>query len=92
MARQEGTLNLKSNFEPRMNAPLDARSNVPTKTDLYTMEYTYRGMRVYVKDEAVYYELVNDLPEFEASWKEITEGGGYDLVEITTAEIDAMFA
>lgn len=91
MARTEGSLKLSSNFEVRLNAPVDARLVVPTKTDLYSMEYFYRGMRVYVHDEGVYYELVNDLPAFEASWKQIGDGGEYDFVEITEADIDAMF-
>lgn len=91
MARQEGTFKLNGNFEPRVNAPLDARLVVPTKTELYNLEYTYRGMRVYVEDEKTHYELLNDLPQYEASWKEVAPGSGYDLVEVTTAEIDAMF-
>ena len=92
MARQEGTYKFGSNLEPKFNAPLDARLVVPTKADLYLMQYWYRGMRVYVKEEGIRYELINDLPAFEASWKEVGEGAGYDLIEITNAEIDAMFA
>ena len=93
MARPEGTLKLTSNTEPKMNAPLDARLVAPTKSDLYTMQYFYRGMRVYVRDEGVYYELINDLPQYEASWRSDGDGGGeYVLVDISDAEIDAMFA
>ena len=92
MARQEGTYKFGSNLEPKFNAPVDARLVVPTKTDLYTMQYPYRGMKVYVQDEDAEYKLVNDLPAYEASWQVVGSGEGYDLVEITTAEIDAMFA
>lgn len=91
MARPEGTYKFGSNFEPKFNAPVDARLVVPTKTDLYAMQYAYRGMQVYVKDEDTYYRLINDLPALEASWQEVVSGGQYDLIEVTTAEIDAMF-
>lgn len=91
MARPEGTLKLSSNTEPRMNAPLDARLVVPTKSDLYTMQYFYRGMIVYVHDIGEYYELVNDLPQFEASWK-AHAGSEFNLIEMSDAEIDALFA
>lgn len=89
MARQEGTLKLNSNIESRFNAPLDARTGVPTKTDLYGLSYAYRGLIVYVKDEDAYYKLINDLPAYEASW--ILYGAGGDFNEITEAEIDSMF-
>lgn len=62
---------------------------VPTKTGLYALQNTHRGMIVYVIDEDKYYRLVNDLPAFEASWKEWASD---DLVEMTDAEIDALFA
>lgn len=88
MSRQEGTLKLASNMEPRVNAPVDARLVVPTKTDLYAMQYFYRGMLVYVKDEDAYYKLVNDLPAYPASWAFYGQAG---MEEITEAEIDAMF-
>ena len=91
MARQEGSLKLANNFEMNTSAPMDARLVVPTKTDLYTIRYCYRGMRVYVHDEGEYYELVNDLPTYEASWKTVSEGGGVNIIEMTEAEIDAMF-
>ena len=71
-----------------MNAPVDARLVVPTKTDLYNMEYFYRGMRVYVHDEGVYYELINDLPAYPASWVLYDQVG---MEEITEAAIDEMF-
>ena len=91
MARLEGTYSFGSNFEPKLDAPLDARLFVPTKSDLYTMQYCYRGMRVYVKDLGEYFELVNDLPTYEASWKAVSEGDGTNIIEMTDAEIDALF-
>lgn len=93
MSRQEGTYKLGSNMEPKVNAPVDARLVVPTKSDLYAFQYFYRGMRVYVHDEGVYYELINDLPQHEASWRSDGDAGGeYILVDISDAEIDALFA
>lgn len=67
MARQEGTLKLTSNIEPRMNAPLDARSTVPTKADLYTLEYAYEGMIVSLKTGGAF-QLVGSDPALEANW------------------------
>ena len=57
MSRQEGTYKLGSNMEPKVNAPVDARLVVPTKSDLYAFQYFYRGMVVYVHDTGEYYEL-----------------------------------
>ena len=54
MARREGTLKLTSNFEPRVAAPLDARSKVATLAELTasgTFPYPYTGMEVYVTSE-----------------------------------------
>lgn len=90
MARQEGTLKLTSNLEAKFNAPLDARTVVRTKEDLYTLPYTYRGLEVYVIDEGERYELINDLPQYEASWKPKSTGE-YNFVEMSDAEIDALF-
>lgn len=63
--------------------------NVATKTDLYALDNTWRGMIVYVIDEDAYYKLINDLPSYPASW--ILYGAGGDFNEITEAEIDSMF-
>lgn len=92
MSRQEGTYKLGSNMEPKVNAPVDARLVVPTKSDLYAFQYFYRGMVVYVHDTGEYYELVNDLPQYEASWKPHAAGGEFNLIEMSDAEIDALFA
>lgn len=92
MARQEGSLKLPSNLEARFDAPLDARLVVPTKEDLYAFEYFYRGMVVYIHSTGEYYELVNDLPQYEASWKPHAAGGEFNLIEMSDAEIDALFA
>lgn len=91
MSRQEGTYKLGSNMEPKVNAPVDARLVVPTKSDLYAFQYFYRGMVVYVHDTGEYYELVNDLPQYEASWKPHAAGGEFNLIEMSDAEIDALF-
>ena len=48
-------------------------------------------MIVYVTDENQHYKLVNDLPAYEASWEKFNDVD-YKLIEVTTAEIDAMFA
>ena len=89
MARQEGTYKFSGNFEPRFSAPTDARLSANTKAELYTIQYAYRGMIVYIKDEDAYYKLVNDLPAYPASW--VMYGGDGDFDEITEAEIDEMF-
>ena len=91
MARQKGSLNLSGNLEPGFDAPLDARLVVPTKEDLYTFEFFYRGMVVYIHSTGEYYELVNDLPQYEASWKPHAAGGEFNLIEMSDAEIDALF-
>ena len=60
MSRQIGTLKISSNFEPRMGAPLDARSVVQLKADLTannTFEYSYVGMMVAVTEESKVYIL-----------------------------------
>ena len=63
--------------------------NVATKTELYTLQNTWRGMIVYVIDEDKYYKLVNDLPAYEASWVEY--GVDQNIIEMTESEIDALF-
>ena len=71
MARQEGTLKLSSNIEARFNAPLDARSVVPTKADLYSLEYVYDGMIVGLKTGGMF-QLIGSDPTVEANWKPYT--------------------
>lgn len=83
MARKKGTLNLSSNLEPSMNAPLDAREVVNTINDLTdsaSFPYFYEGMTVYVKAESKSYTLVgNDTTDFN-NWE--ISGGGSEEVHI----------
>lgn len=64
---------------------------VLTKNDLYILNNTYRGMIVYVQDEDQYYKLVNDLPQHSASWEVYSSGNGANILEMSDAEIDALF-
>ena len=87
MARQEGTLKLTSNIEPKMNAPLDARLVVQEKGDLYTLEHPYGGMIVSIKTGGVF-QLVGPDPSNEANWEPIMESS-YELV--TATEVESWF-
>ena len=76
MARKEGTIKLSSNIEPRVAAPLDARSKVALKTDLTaegTFPYPYEGMEVYVDEEKKKYILTGEDPTDIENWHDITE-------------------
>lgn len=87
MARQEGTLKLTSNIEPKMNAPLDARLVVPEKGDLYTLEHPYEGMIVSLKTGGAF-QLVGPDPTNEANWVSVN-GLSYELV--TATEVESWF-
>lgn len=79
MARIEGTLKLSSTIEPRVAAPLDARSRVSTLADLTavsTFPYAYQGMEVYVENEKKKYMLVGDDPTNSSNWVENGGSGG----------------
>lgn len=81
MARIEGTLKLSSTIEPRVAAPLDARSRVSTLADLTavsTFPYAYQGMEVYVENEKKKYMLVGDDPTNSSNWTE-SGGSGKDI-------------
>lgn len=80
MARQEGTLKLSSNLEPKMKAPLDARLVVPAKADLLTLEYPYPGMTVAVLEDGMSYKLDGENPAQESSWVEVGVGDLLDDV------------
>lgn len=87
MARQIGTLKISSNIEPRMGAPLDARSIVPLKVDLTavgTFEYSYVGMIVVVQEESKGYILAAKPTTVLANWKTI--GEDTDLSDYYTKE------
>lgn len=79
MARREGTLKLSSNIEPRVAAPLDARSKVASLADLTasgTFPYPYTGMEVYVASEQKKYLLIGNDPTVAANWVEAGTGSG----------------
>ena len=91
MARKEGSLKLSSNIEPRMGAPLDARSIVPTYADLTVasnFEYTYIGMIVAVQATGEAYILKNEPTTTASNWVKFATGGDTDNF-YTKAEIDA---
>ena len=79
MARQKGSMNISGTIEPKAGGPLDARSVVPTLTDLTTaanFPYAYVGMETYVTAENKKYRLTA-LPVTSAdNWEEIGAGGG----------------
>lgn len=72
MARRKGSLNLSSNIEPSMAAPLDARSiadSVEELTASGSFPYAYMGMKVFVKSTKETYELIGDDPTDIANWR-----------------------
>lgn len=84
MARREGTLKLTSNIEPRVAAPLDARSKVATLADLTTsgtFPYPYAGMEVYVASEQKKYLLIGDDPTISSNWVEGNNSGNGEITE-----------
>ena len=57
MSRTKGTYTLTSNIEPKVGAPLDARTVVKLLTDLTannTFEYPYKGMTVFVEENTFF--------------------------------------
>lgn len=86
MARQEGTYKLGSNIEPKMNAPLDARLVVPTRSDLFLLEYFYKGMVVSVSAGGLY-QLTGDDPTLEESWASVGGDSG-SVLEPRVAAIE----
>ena len=90
MSRQLGTLKISSNIEPRMGAPLDARSIVPLKTDLTataTFDYTYVGMIVVVQEEGKAYILASKPTTTIDNWRAV--GDDQDLSNYyTKQEVD----
>lgn len=90
MSRQIGTLKISSNFEPRMGAPLDARSIVPLKADLTganTFAYSYVGMIVVVQEEGKAYILNSKPTTVLTNWRVV--GDDQDLSNYyTKQEVD----
>lgn len=77
MARIKGTFEMSSNVEPRLAAPFDARTVVPTKADLTdptNFQFSYVGMIVSVQSEGVAYMLTADDPTALGNWKMVGEG------------------
>lgn len=79
MARTKGMLNLSGNLEVNAQAPLDARTIVPTEADLTVASnfpYPYVGLEVYVTGTGKKFRLINLDTTQSSSWQEIGEGGG----------------
>lgn len=79
MARTKGMLNLSGNLEVNAQAPLDARTIVPTEADLTVASnfpYPYVGLEVYVIGTGKKFRLTNLDTTQSSSWQEIGEGGG----------------
>ena len=77
MGRTKGTYTITSNIEPKVGAPLDARTVVKLKTDLTangTFPYPYKGLTVFVEEENKKYTLIGTDPTVAANWRE--EGSG----------------
>lgn len=86
--REEGVASFAVNFEPKKQAPLDARSLVPTKADLinpdtYASNNAYSGMLVVVQDEGAIY-LLTDIAKVSQSdysgWKRLDAGSVTDAL------------
>ena len=78
MGRTKGTYTLTSNIEPKVGAPLDARTIVKLLADLTasnTFEYPYKGMKVFVEENNKSYTLVGSDPTVSANWIEDNSGG-----------------
>ena len=79
MARTKGMLNLSGNLEVNAQAPLDARTIVPTEADLTVANnfpYPYVGLEVYVTGTGKKFRLINLDTTQSSSWHEVGEGGG----------------
>ena len=88
MARTKGMLNLSGNLEVNAQAPLDARTIVPTLADLTAsgnFPYPYIGLEVYVIGNGKKYRLIDLDTTDDASWEEIGEGGGGGSAELESA-------
>jgi len=73
MGRTSGTYTLTSNIEPKVGAPLDARTIVKLLADLTannTFEYPYKGMTVFVEENTKTYTLIGTDPTVSANWIE----------------------
>ena len=85
MARTKGMLNLSGNLEVNAQAPLDARTIVPTLADLTAsgnFPYPYIGLEVYVIGNGKKYRLIDLDTTDDASWEEIGSGGSGGSAEL----------
>lgn len=91
----KGDVQLKGNFEVISNKPLDSRSVVQNKTELFSMDhfYSYKGMPVVSVDDASIYILIDpDHIGDESGWKRVgtvnidTESGDVDLSSFVTID------
>lgn len=85
MARTKGMLNLSGNLEVNAQAPLDARTIVPTLADLTAsgnFPYPYIGLEVYVVGNGKKYRLIDLDTTDDASWVEIGSGGSGGSAEL----------
>lgn len=87
--RPAGIAAFAVNFEPGGQAPLDARTLVPTKADLinaatYASKNYYKGMQVIVADTQEVYVL-KDIAKITSAdysgWKRVDAGGVTQIVE-----------
>ena len=98
MARSTGTANLAASLEVLAGAPLDARTVVPTVSDLTVaanFPYKYVGMPVVTQDSGDMYILIGNDVTDESNWKKIGSGGGltqtvrYNIVTKSVGNYDA---
>ena len=91
MGRTKGTYTLTSNIEPKVGAPLDARTIVKLLADLTasnTFEYPYKGMRVFVEENNKSYTLVGSDPTVSSNWTEDGSGGGHVIKNQTGTDMN----
>ena len=91
MGRTKGTYTLTSNIEPKVGAPLDARTIVKLLADLTannTFEYPYKGMKVFVEENNKSYTLVGSDPTVSSNWTEDGSGGGHVIKNQTGTDMN----
>lgn len=90
--RQQGTLQMGSNFEGNFDAPLDARTKVMLKADLTAegnFPYSYIGLTVFVEEELKKYTLIGEDPTDINNWRkdEASGTGGSELENSLEAKV-----
>ena len=94
MSRTKGTFSLTSNIEPKVGAPLDARTIVKLKTDLTasgTFDYPYIGLTVFVEEENKKYTLIGLDTTVSSNWmEESASGAAADITyDNTTSQLQS---